>query len=71
MALTERTRLYEVLMRVQDDRIAGIQATRITEVMRDGEVIAATLGDAQPLDPAGLAALLHAEDRAALAAACG
>lgn len=75
MALEERTRLYELLARLEHspsgDRIAGMQVQTITEILRDGAVISATLGAAQPVDFAGLAALLHPDDRAALRAALG
>ncbi len=56
MALTERTRPYEVLIRYNQDG-AGVETTaahqvHITEVLRDGVVISATELAAQPLDVA-------------------
>lgn len=73
MALEERTRLYELLVRLDrsetGDRIAGMQVQTITEVLRDGQLVAASLGQAQPVDFAALVALMHPDDRAALLAA--
>jgi hypothetical protein len=73
MALEERTRLYEFLARLdrtpEGDRIVGMQVQTITEILRDGEVIAATINPATPLDWAGLAAMMHPDDRSALLAA--
>lgn len=75
MALEERTRLYELLVRLgpddTGDRIVGMQVQTITEVLRDGQIIAASLGQAQPVDIPALVALLHPADRAALRAALG
>jgi hypothetical protein len=75
MALEERTRLYEVLARLErndtGDRIVGMQVQTITEILRDGEVIAATINPATPFDWAGLAAMMHPDDRAALLSALG
>ncbi len=56
MALTERTRPYEVLIRYNQDAV-GVETTaahqiHITEVLRDGVVISATELAAQPLDVA-------------------
>lgn len=56
MALTERTRPYEVLIRYNQDA-AGVETTaahqtHITEVLRDGVVISATEHAAQALDVA-------------------
>ena len=71
--LTERTRLYELLARLdridKGDRVVGMQVQTITEILRDGEVIATTINPAQALDWAGLAAMMHDDDKAALAAA--
>jgi hypothetical protein len=75
MALQERTRLYEFLARVNRvegaDRVVGMHSVEITEIYDDGtqEIKAATIGGAVPLDWAGLVALMHEDDRAALSAA--
>lgn len=78
MALTERTRPYEVLIRF--NMTAGGQQTiaahqlHINEVLKDGAVIAATELPAQPLDPALVSGLVGdmlpglVADRDALAA---
>jgi hypothetical protein len=75
MALEERTRFYELLVRLDrspdGDRIVGMQVQTITEILRDGEVIAATINAATALDWKGLAALMHEGDREALLAALG
>lgn len=75
MALIQRTRLYEFLARVARvdgaDRVVGMHAVNITEIVDDATdaVVSATLGAATPLDWAGLVALMHEDDRAALSAA--
>lgn len=73
MALTETSRLYELLVRLTrtetGDRILGMQVSRITEIARDGEAIAANVEPAEELDFAGLVELMHPDDKAALAAA--
>lgn len=72
MALTERTRLYEFLVRLGSsetgDRIYGMHVSRIREVLDDGEVIMATQLPAETVDFAGLVPLMHPDDIAALAA---
>lgn len=75
MALEQRTRLYEFLARVDRvggaDRVVGMHAVSILEIVDDvtDAVVSATIQPAVPLDWAGLAALMHADDKAALAAA--
>lgn len=65
MALTERTRPYEVLIRFNMNA-AGQQTIsahqlRIHEVLKDGEVISAQELPAEPLDGALVAALVGAQ----------
>lgn len=73
MALTEVTRLYELLVRVErdasGDRVRGMHAQAITEIYRDGDLIAANLEPPVPVGWAEVAGLMHPDDRAALAAA--
>lgn len=70
MALSETTRLYEILLRAgPTGAIAGMHRQNITEVLRDGVVILGQPGDAVALDWAGFKAALTVQDRAALAAA--
>lgn len=62
MALTERTRPYEVLIRYNMSA-AGVETTaahqiHITEVLRDGVVISATEHAAQPLEVALVAGIV-------------
>jgi hypothetical protein len=59
-ALEERTRLYEILLRFDAaGRPFAIQR-RIHEVLRGGEVIAASELAAEPIDPAGVRELMSA-----------
>lgn len=54
MALTERTRHYETLIRHNPDGTVNAHHVRITELLRDGVVINATLLLPESLDSAGL-----------------
>lgn len=49
MALTEVTRDYELLIRIQPDGSWGSHYRSITEILRDGEVVSATENPAVPL----------------------
>lgn len=49
MALTERERSYETLIRHNEDGSVGAHHQTISEVMRDGVVISATLNEPQQL----------------------
>lgn len=49
MALTEVTRDYELLIRIQSDGSWGSHYRSITEILRDGEVVSATENPAVPL----------------------
>lgn len=55
MDYSERTRMYEVLVRYRDDGTVAAHQRTITEVVKDGKVIAATEGPATPLDPKDVA----------------
>jgi hypothetical protein len=75
MALQQRTRLYEFLARIDRvggaDRVVGMHASHLVEVYDDdtGTVVSATISEATPLDWAGLASIMHEDDRALLMAA--
>ncbi len=58
MALSERTRLYEVMIRFAADGTPSTLQRCITEVLRDGEVINATEQLATPIDPAAVAGII-------------
>lgn len=60
MALSESTRLYEVLIRFSPDGTPSALQRRIEEVVRDGEVIHATEQMAEPLDPVAVNGLIEA-----------
>nr|WP_288357561.1 hypothetical protein [uncultured Pseudomonas sp.] len=49
MALSERTRPYETLIRHKDDGTIGAHHVQITEILRDKTIISATIGEALPL----------------------
>ncbi|WP_186375326.1 hypothetical protein [Pseudomonas oryzihabitans] len=49
MALTERTRPYETLIRHKEDGTIGAHHVQITEILRDKAIISATIGEALPL----------------------
>lgn len=49
MALTERTRPYETLIRHKEDGTIGAHHVQITEILRDKVIISATIGEALPL----------------------
>lgn len=49
MALTERDRPYETLIRHHEDGSIGAHHVRINEILRDGIVIQASVGTAIPL----------------------
>ena len=72
MTISERTRLYETLIRHNPDGSIGAHHQRINEVLKDGEVIAASLLAPEPLpnvaaaDP-DLAELIGAAAMAAIA----
>lgn len=67
MAIIERTRPYETLIRHHPDGGIGAHHIEIAEVLRDGHVITAQLLPAQPVEGAGLDAVLGAATVAALA----
>lgn len=67
MALTERTRPYETLIRHNDDASIGAHHVEINEVLRDGVVISAARNPPTAVDGAALAAILGADLAAALA----
>jgi hypothetical protein len=67
MALTERTRLYEVLIRFAPDGTPSALQRNLEEVLRDGEVIHATEQMAQPLDPDTVQGLIASSDALMLA----
>lgn len=54
---TETTHLYEILVRVLPDGTFAAQYQTISEVLKDGQVISATVNDVKPLtdDPEALA----------------
>lgn len=58
MALTERTRLYEVLIRFAPDGTPHALQRNLEEVLRDGEVVHATERMAEPLAPSAVAGLI-------------
>jgi hypothetical protein len=58
--LTERTRLYEILLRFDSAGAPAAIQRRIHEVLRDGEVIAASELSAEPLDPTAVGDLMSA-----------
>lgn len=49
MALSERTRPYETLIRHKEDGTIGAHHVQITEILRDKSIISATIGEALPL----------------------
>ncbi|SEO42283.1 hypothetical protein [Pseudomonas sp. Snoq117.2] len=49
MALTERTRPYETLIRHHDNGTIGAHHVQITEILRDKVIISASIGEALPL----------------------
>ena len=49
MALTERTRPYETLIRHKEDGTIGAHHVQITEILRGTAIISATIGEALPL----------------------
>lgn len=49
MALSERTRPYETLIRHKEDGTIGAHHVQITEILRDKAIISATIGEALPL----------------------
>lgn len=49
MALSERTRPYETLIRHNADGSIGAHHLQITEILRDKAIISATIGEALPL----------------------
>lgn len=49
MALSERTRPYETLIRHKEDGTIGAHHVQITEILRDKTIISATIGEALPL----------------------
>lgn len=59
MALEERVRLYEVLIRFAPDGSPSALQRRIEEVVRDGEVLHATEQLAEPLDPGAVNGLIE------------
>lgn len=67
MALTERTRPYETLIRHNNDASIGAHHVTITEVLRDGVVINATLAPPVPIEAETLQGILGADLAAALA----
>lgn len=55
MTITERTRPYETLIRHNPDGSISAHHQRISEIVKDGEVIAASLLDPEPLPNAAAA----------------
>ena len=49
MALSERTRPYETLIRHKEDGTIGAHHVQITEILRDKVIISASIGEALPL----------------------
>lgn len=66
MALSERTRPYETLIRHNDDGSINAHHAGINEVLRDGKVIAATVMPPGPVSGEALAAVLTETTQAAL-----
>lgn len=52
MALTERTRSYEYLIRVNEDNSIGAQKQSLTEILKDGIVISAVVNPPEGLTDA-------------------
>lgn len=73
MAVTTRTRLYELLVRMDytpdGDRIRGMQVRPILEYLTDDVVTDARIGEATNVTMTEVAALMHPDDLAELAAA--
>lgn len=67
MALEQRTRPYETLIRHNDDGSIGAHHVTIKEILLDGVVINATINPPQPVDGQALADVLGADLAAALA----
>lgn len=67
MALTERTRPYETLIRHNDNGTIGAHHVTINEVLRNGVVINATMNPPTPVDGAALSDILGADLAVALA----
>lgn len=66
MALTERTRAYETLIRYGANGEIGSQHSTITEVLRDSVIVSAQVNSPQPLTVAELGGIVEAADGAAL-----
>lgn len=58
MAITERTRPYETLIRHNADGSIGAHHQQINEVVKDGEIIAATVMSPLQISGAGLELVL-------------
>jgi hypothetical protein len=58
MALEERTRNYEVLIRLNADGTSGAHLQTITEALRDGGIAYANVNEPQPLTLEELKALI-------------
>jgi hypothetical protein len=65
--LEERTRLYEIMIRFDAQGAPSAIQRHIHEVVRDGEVIAASERPAAPLDPAAVEGLIGRHAAALLA----
>lgn len=74
MAILRTTHLYEFLARVSTapengGRLVGMHVTHLERFSEGAEVLSERLMPAQPIDFAGLVALMHPDDIAALIAA--
>jgi hypothetical protein len=75
MALVKTDYVYEVLARIErqgdEDRIAGMHVTYLREIVdtETGETVISQPLPAQPLTWAGLAAIMHPDDKASFVAA--
>ncbi|AEY69554.1 hypothetical protein AH2_00045 [Burkholderia phage vB_BceS_AH2] len=67
MALEERTRPYETLIRHNADGTIGAHHQTITEILRDGIVISAVVSDPKTIGGSDLSSVLGEATTAALA----
>lgn len=58
MALQERTRNYEILIRFNEDGSIGAHRQNISEIIKDGAVIAASVLTPEPLTVAELTTIV-------------
>lgn len=50
MPLEEKVRPYEILIRLDANGVVGAQYQEISEILRDGVLISASVGEAKPID---------------------